>query len=144
MDYVEYIKEHFWYNPDGTITRDDRKGSNGSYDKDGYLIIKIKKRQFKAHRIVWLLNYGSFPNGEIDHINRNRRDNRIENLREATREMQIENREIKPNPKTGVPGIHIDTTKGLKARYAFSYKRKTYRFRTLEEAEEMKKCLKNS
>ena len=76
----EYIFKHFKYNKDGTITRDDRKNSLGSYDKDGYLILKIKGKQFKAHRIAWLLNYGEFPKGEIDHINRCRTDNRIENL----------------------------------------------------------------
>lgn len=141
MDYAQYIMQHFTYHPDGTLSRDDRKSSNGSYDKYGYLIVKVKGKQFKAHRIVWLLHHGVFPNGELDHKNRNRSDNRIENLREATRKMQVENRTVLPNPDTGVVGIHIDNTKGLKAKYAFSHKGKTYRFRTLDEAKEMKRCL---
>ena len=73
----EHILKHFQYHPDGTITRDDRSGGLGSYDKDGYLIMKVKGRQLKAHRVVWLLNYGDFPKSEIDHINRNKSDNRI-------------------------------------------------------------------
>lgn len=141
MDYAQYIMQHFTYHPDGTLSRDDRKSSNGSYDKYGYLIVKVKGKQFKAHRIVWLLHHGVFPNGELDHKNRNRSDNRIENIREATRKMQVENRTVLPNPDTGVVGIHIDNTKGLKAKYAFSHKGKTYRFRTLDEAKEMKRCL---
>ena len=49
----KYIRKHFTYNPDtGIITRNDRSNSNGSYDKDGYLIIKVKTRQIKAHRIA--------------------------------------------------------------------------------------------
>lgn len=134
QDYEKYILTHFRYNSDGTLSRDDRKGSNGSYDKDGYLIVKVKGKQFKAHRIVWLLHHGVLPNGELDHKNRNRSDNRIENLREATRKMQVENRTVIPNPDTGVVGVHIDRTKGLKKRYAFYAGGRTHRFYTVEEA----------
>lgn len=136
----EYIKNHFQC-VDGQITRDDRKNSTGSLDKDGYLIIKVKQRQFKAHRIAWLLHYGEFPSCELDHINRNRLDNRIENLRESTRRQQIENRDLPLNKDTGVVGIYIDRTKGLKKKYAFSHKGKKYRFYSLKEAMEVKKCL---
>lgn len=129
-----YILKHFSYD-DGVLKRDDRRNSNGSYDKDGYLIIKVKRKQFKAHRIVWLLNYGEFPNGELDHINRDRTDNRIENLREADRKIQHENTDRKPNPKTGVIGVYIDeVTKGLKKKYTTRIKGKSYRFYTLDEA----------
>lgn len=136
----EYIKNHFQC-IDGQITRDDRKNSTGSLDKDGYLIIKVKQRQFKAHRIAWLLHYGEFPSCELDHINRNRLDNRIENLRESTRRQQIENRDLPLNKDTGVVGIYIDRTKGLKKKYTFSHKGKKYRFYSLKEAMEVKKCL---
>ncbi len=36
---------------------------------------------YKAHRIAWYLHYGEWPEGMIDHVNRNKNDNRIENLR---------------------------------------------------------------
>lgn len=135
FDVIEYIKKKFIYNTDGTFTRLDRKNSGGSLDKDGYLIIKIKTRQYKAHRLVFAYHNGRFPNGEIDHINRIRTDNRIENLRECTRLENIENTTKKVNPETGVVGIHLDrSTKGLKSRYTFSVGGKTYRCRTLEEA----------
>ncbi len=138
----KYIREHFTYHPNGTITRDDRKGSNGSYDKDGYLILKIKKKQFKAHRVAWFLNYGEFPNGEIDHINRNRTDNRIENLRVCTRLQNNRNKAQKLNPDTGTQGIYVDKcTKGLKAIYTFRVHGKTYRERSLEKAIEKRRCL---
>lgn len=145
MNYEKYILKHFKYNKNGTIDRDDRKGSNGSLDKDGYLIIKVKGKQFKAHRIVWLLNKGKFPKSELDHINRNRIDNRIENLRESNRKQQVHNQNIKPNKQTGVVGIYIDNTKGLKNKYAFHNRKdgKTYRFRTLEEAIKNKKDLRS-
>lgn len=143
MDYEQYILDHFHYHADGTITRDDRDGGNGSFDKDGYLILKVKGKQFKAHRVAWLLNCGTFPNSELDHINRCKTDNRIENLRESTRIEQITNRTLLPNKDTGVVGIHIDRTNGLKKKYAFAKNGKTYRFYTVEEALEAKRCLAN-
>jgi hypothetical protein len=143
-DTIHYILNNFKYNEDGSLTRYDRKNSGGSYDKDGYLIIKIKGRQYKAHRIVYLLNHNKLPNGEIDHINRNRSDNRIENLRVVTRKVNIRNTTKKPNEKTGVVGVHIDNTNGLKKNFATSHKGKTYRFSTLEEAYNKRQELLNN
>lgn len=143
MDIEKYILAHFHYHPDGTITRDDRKGGTGSYDKDGYLILKIKSRQFKAHRVAWLLNYGTFPSTELDHINRIRTDNRIENLRECTRRQQVFNTNIAPNHETGVRGVYIDRTKGLKKKYTTKIEGVTYRFYTVEAAERFRKEMLN-
>lgn len=133
FDYEEYIKNNFVYD-DGKIIRTDRKNSDGSLDKDGYLIIKVKGKQFKAHRIVWLLNYGKFPMKELDHKNRNKLDNRIENLRESDRIQQNNNKEFISNKQTGKIGIYIDKTKGLKKKYTTKIKKRTYRFYTIEEA----------
>lgn len=145
-DLQTYIKKHFSYDLEtGIITRNDRKNSNGSYDKDGYLIIKIKKKQIKAHRLAWFLYYGEFPLLEIDHINRIRTDNRIINLREVTRQENIKNTTKKINPETKVMGIYLDKyTKNLKAKFTFHYNNKTYRFRTLQEAINKKEELCNA
>lgn len=140
----EYIRCHFHY-INGELSRDDRKGGLGSLDKYGYLIIKVKGRQIKAHRLVWFLCNGDFPKYEIDHINRVRTDNRIENLRIADRATQILNREHIPNKDTGVYGIAKDkSTKGLRAIYNFHHNGKTYRYRTLEEAVEMRRRIKEA
>lgn len=130
----DYIKKYFKYS-DGKIIRTDRKNSTGSYDKNGYLILKIKGKQFKAHRVVWFLCNGYFPKEEIDHINRVRDDNRIENLRLSNRKEQAANTTKKVNPDTGVVGIYLDkTTRGLLAKYTFRFGTKSYRFRKLEDA----------
>ena len=134
-DEKAYILQHFKY-VDGQIFRDDRKSSNGSKDKYGYLIIKIKGKQYKAHHIAWLLVYGEYPKYEIDHINKNKLDNRISNLRISNRTEQTRNTTRNPNPVTGKVGIHYDRTKGLKKNYTFKCLGKTYRFATLKEAEE--------
>ncbi len=132
---IEYVKKYFIYNEDGTFTRTDRRNSTGSLDKDGYLIIKIKGKQYKAHRLVFAYFNDRFPTKEIDHINRNRTDNRIENLREVDRTENVRNTTRKINPDTGVYGVYKDkSTKGLKKVYAFHFQNKTYRFNTVEEA----------
>ena len=139
VEIESYIKTNFEYCPvTGVINRFDRRNSNGSYDKDGYLIIKIKQRQFKSHRLAWFLYYGRFPDKEIDHINRERADNRLINLREVDRIGNIKNTHREPNKITGVVGIYYDKTPGLKKNYAYGKSGKTYRFYTLEEAVESK------
>lgn len=140
---IAYIRKYFIYCPDGTFIRTDRRNSTGSLDKDGYLIIKIKTRQYKTHRLVYAYFNGKFPAHEIDHINRIRTDNRIENLRDATREVNTNNVIKRINKDTGVIGIYLDkATKGLKKKYTFRYKGRPYRFYTLEDAIEAKKAIK--
>ena len=135
VEVIEYLKRHFTYHPDGKLTRSDRKGGAGSYDKDGYLIIKIKGKQYKAHRLVYAIHNNRFPIDELDHINRIKDDNRIENLRDSNRLMNVRNTFVSANKDTGVRGVHLDKyTKGLKNRYTTRLGGKSYRFRTLQEA----------
>ena len=56
----------------------------GTIDRDGYVVIRINGRGYKAHRLVRLLATGSWPPDQVDHINRVRSDNRAVNLRDAT------------------------------------------------------------
>lgn len=139
-DMCKYIAQNFSYDYEtGIITRKDRANSSGSLDKDGYLIIKIKTNQIKAHRLAWFLYYGSFPKMEIDHINRNRLDNRICNLREADRKLNAANIKKYINPITGAVGVYFDKTRGLKKNFSTKYKNKIFRFYTLDEALQFRK-----
>lgn len=136
-----YIKENFSYNPDtGEIFRLDYKKGQGHYDKDGYLKFKVKGKNLFAHRIAWLLYYGEYPKSELDHINRNRTDNRISNLRIVDRITNVRNSYVTPNPITGVRGVYVDTcTRGLKKKYTTRVMGKTYRFYTLQDATTFRK-----
>lgn len=57
----------------------------GTLDKEGYWAVQLKGKKLRCHRVVWELCNGPVPAGYVlDHINRMRSDNRIENLRLAT------------------------------------------------------------
>ena len=72
----------------------------------GYHLIRINRFNYPAHRLAWLYMYGSFPLYDIDHINHNRSDNRIENLREVTLQENQKNRSKNKNNTSGVTGIY--------------------------------------
>lgn len=63
--------------------------------KDGYIRIKIEGRRYFAHRLAWVYVHGTWPSHEIDHKDRNRSNNAITNLREATRRQNNRNRVTK-------------------------------------------------
>lgn len=129
------FEKHFVYNADtGEIRRVTRRNSNGSLDKDGYLIIKFFGRQIKAHRLAWYLHYGHWPINVIDHINGKRADNRICNLRDVTQKENVVSTKRKPNIETKVVGVYIDRTKGLKKKFATKIEGRTYRFYSIKDA----------
>lgn len=57
----------------------------------GYIRIAIFDRRHYGHRLAWLYERGEWPAGEIDHINGNRADNRLSNLRDVTRQLNAQN-----------------------------------------------------
>jgi hypothetical protein len=73
--------------------------------KDGYRVIKIDGKVYKEHRLAWLYMYNSFPIKYIDHINGNRTDNRICNLREATCSENTINSKISNRNNSGYKGV---------------------------------------
>lgn len=142
MDNILEAAKCIDYNPEtGEIKHLLRKNANGSFDKDGYLIIKIKGKQYKAHRLAYAKYYNCIPDGVVDHINRTRTDNRISNLRDTTQHQNCLNVIRKPNDKTGIIGVYLDNTNGLKKKFATKILSKTYRFNTLQEAIDFRKNL---
>lgn len=83
---------------------------------DGYRLIAVGGKWIYEHRLAWFIRYGSMPKDEIDHINGDRGDNRIANLRECSRSqnmMNIESRGVcfHKRQKKWVAGIRV---KGLR------------------------------
>lgn len=71
----------------------------------GYQIVSIKNKKYKAHRLAWLCVNGEWPLGEIDHINRDKSDNRISNLRVVSRSENMQNRSMASNNTSGHKGV---------------------------------------
>ncbi|HAP3219644.1 HNH endonuclease [Escherichia coli] len=80
----------------------------GHKSSEGYWVIKVDGKLYKAHRLAWLYMNGSLPKSDIDHINLVRDDNRIANLRLATRSQNIQNVNKKANNKSGYKGVSWD------------------------------------
>jgi hypothetical protein len=109
----ERLKQLLHYDPStGVFTWKKRRGRcsagavAGSTNIDGHIKISVDKRYYLAHRLAWLHTYGRFPDRDIDHINRNPGDNRIENLRLATKGENQQNRSVSKNNKSGYSGVH--------------------------------------
>lgn len=64
----------------------------GTAHREGYINIMLNGKQYAAHRLAWALHFGRNPDGEIDHVNMIKDDNRIENLRDVTRSLNQQNR----------------------------------------------------
>jgi hypothetical protein len=77
----------------------------GTLRANGYLQIKIYNGIYFAHRIVWLLAHGEPMPAEIDHVNGDRANNQISNLRAATTTQNRANRHGGCNPRSGVRGV---------------------------------------
>ena len=74
----------------------------------GYLLIGVLKRRYRAHRLAWLYVYGTWPKHDIDHINRNRSDNRIANLRDVTNQQNLCNAGDFSTNTSGRKGVYWD------------------------------------
>lgn len=109
---LAYLKKTYRYD-DGHIVnrktgkrRRERKFSNGYLD----IVIRFKGNRchISCHRLVWVLCNGCWPQLTIDHINGNRHDNRIDNLREVSQSDNMLNWLLpwKPNKVTGIAGVY--------------------------------------
>lgn len=64
-------------------------------DAYGYRIGRLGGLGLKSHRVIYCMIFGHWPDGDVDHINGNRSDNRISNLRNATRAQNLANRHVR-------------------------------------------------
>lgn len=109
----ERLKKLFEYCPKtGLFTRTKTTSPNakigqiaGCLNKRlGYRVISIDGKDYYCHRLAFLYMNGSFPI-EVDHINRTRDDNKWENLREVTRNQNMQNTSLRESNKSGAKGV---------------------------------------
>lgn len=115
------LRELLHYDPDtGVFTwRVSRGGMAqagsvaGTTHPQGYLRITVDRRLYLAHRLAFFYTHGRWPTNEIDHVNCVRSDNRLINLREATRSENKQNsRCAQMNSKSGLLGVCWDKRRG--------------------------------
>lgn len=74
----------------------------------GYVQIGIDCVSYGAHRLAWMYVHGELPEMDIDHINGNTADNRIENLRLVTHQQNMCNRKRRSDNSSGYPGVYFN------------------------------------
>lgn len=128
----EFVDELFEYR-DGDLYWKPEKA--GTIDGGGYWQTGIKGRYFKNHRLIFLMHHGYLPD-VIDHVDGDKTNNKIENLRAATRSENNCNTKIPSNNTSGVKGVSW-VTKFKKWRVRIYVKRTMYHlgyFNSFEEA----------
>lgn len=127
----EVIKE-ITLDPDtGSITSDSLLVYKNVH---GYIKVRKESSDFAAHRLMYLSVTGELPE-EIDHINGNKSDNRIINLRPVNRTENMRNKPVYRNNTSGVKGVTYEPEKGLwRARISWNGKRLSFRSKCKELA----------
>jgi hypothetical protein len=103
LDYDELIgtfkwKKHFFSSYIGKQA--------GGLNAEGYFCIKINRKTYKGHRLAWIYVNGTIEMPEIDHINGIKSDNRIINLRQCDKALNMQNkRQAQTNNQTGYLGV---------------------------------------
>lgn len=96
--------------------------------EDGYIRVNItiKNRLYKvfAHRLVWAWHHGRWPHDLLDHIDQDKSNNAIENLREVCQAENHKNRPLQKNNRSGVTGVYWD--KGRNKWHAYIKYNKKY------------------
>ena len=117
MSDFEYYSRIFTYDPESGELRWNalRKGTtigsaagSACKDKHGnvrYLRVWVDDRQYRAHRIAWLLHYGEWPAHEIDHIDGNPLNNKLSNLRDVSHAENKKNIRLHKNNASGIHGV---------------------------------------
>jgi hypothetical protein len=114
------LKELFDYNPEtGLFTRNISHTNSvkvgdiaGCKGKRGYWDIRVDGKNLKAHRLAWLYMYGELPEEFIDHIDHNKINNRISNLRCASRTENQRNLGMRSDNTSGITGVTWHSQRG--------------------------------
>ncbi len=138
---ADRLKELLHYDPaTGVFTRRvargrEAAGSNFGHLKDGYFRGRIDGFEYRLNRLAWLYVTGTWPNGEVDHFNTVKVDNKFSNLRDLGKSANAQNqRRAHSHNKSGLLGVSIKRTK-FRARIVVNGEQKHLgTFNTADEA----------
>ena len=109
---IEDLNRQLRYDPDAghLYWIEPRKGRQrecpaGTVTSSGYIGVMIGEKRHYAHRICWAIVHGAWPKDQIDHINGNKTDNRLVNLREASNAQNGKNLKLSSANTSGVTGV---------------------------------------
>ena len=141
---LEYLSKFSYDKEKGTIINTKNK-IIGTKDKHGYLVYNILGKQFKVHRLIWLLETKEWPIGIIDHEDGVKDNNKFGNLKDTTQKVNCNN----PNNRnrsdniSGVKGVSWDSNKNkwcVRLQTKGNYKFMGY-YENKDEAISVVKCL---
>lgn len=95
----------------------------GCLAPDGYVLVRIFGNRYQSHRLIWLMETGDWPIGEIDHINGIRSDNRMANLRDVSRSQNHRNQKLSVKNTSGFMGVSLCKNSGKWRAYTRSHGR---------------------
>ena len=107
LDYDAETGEFRWRVSQGGKAKAGDKA--GCRQPRGYWKIRIDGKDYRPHRLAFLYAHGRFPSQDIDHRNGIRHDNRLSNLREATRSENLANGKVR---RLGLKGVHFHKRQG--------------------------------
>lgn len=139
LDYDPHTDIWIWkYRPGAKQNFNSRYAGKpaGCINSLGYCVIRIDYQLYYAHRLSHLYATGEFPEGELDHIDRQRGRSDMANLREATRYQQLMNTGLRRDNTSGRKGVWFDPVRRKWATQIRAYGRRTSlgRFDTFAEA----------
>lgn len=106
---AERLRALYIYDPEtGEFRRRPKPPKREGWISQGYRRMCIGGYDYQEHRLAWLYVYGEWPKQVIDHINKDKLDNRIGNLRDVPEIVNARNRpDPKRKTKTGLIGVHL-------------------------------------
>lgn len=118
---AERVREVFSYDPlSGALTYRVRRkhyrpgeragfvALKSNHRSGGYRIVRLDNREYAEHWLVWIHTHGRWPTGVLDHMNGDRADNRIANLRDCSVSQNNANRGKQANNTSGIKGVFFN------------------------------------
>lgn len=108
---VQELRDIFDYHPDGYLIRRSTGKPCGQHanQRDGYVLVRVGKKKMLAHKVIYAIVHGKMPDGDIDHLDGNPMNNRIENLRDVSKSENQHNHKIPKNNTSGFTGVTWST-----------------------------------